>query len=39
MILDEVSVRAVFDVGEVIPTKAEIINNKVVVTLTKNVLV
>ena len=39
MILDGVSVRAVFDVGEVIPTKAEIINNKVVVTLTKDVLV
>ena len=35
MIFDGVSARAVFDVGQVITTKVEIVNNQVVVTLTK----
>lgn len=39
MIFDGVSARAVFDVGQVITTKVEIVNNQVVVTLTKEVLV
>lgn len=36
---DGVSARAVFDVGQVITKKVEIVNNQVVVTLTKEVLV
>lgn len=39
MNLKGVSARAVFDLGEIIPVEAEIINNQVVVTLTKDELV